>query len=50
MPDRAFREGVHLEGVHLEGFICICYQICIAQMLSGYVIYTLSGYAIEYVT
>ena len=23
MPDRAFREGVHLEGVHLEGFLCI---------------------------
>ena len=24
VPNRAFREGVHLEGVHLEGFLCSC--------------------------
>ena len=22
VPNRAFREGVHLEGVRLEGFLC----------------------------
>jgi len=25
VPNRAFREGVHLEGVHLEGFLCMLY-------------------------
>ena len=26
VPNRAFREGVHLEGVHLEGFLCIRFK------------------------